>query len=66
MCYSAQIEADYRRFVHEYRAIMSIDDFTRIEIAFFANPTVRAPKAMTVHFLKSPETDEEKKIAGVT
>jgi hypothetical protein len=31
MCYSAQIEADYKRFVHEYGAIMSLDDFTRME-----------------------------------
>ena len=32
MCYSAQIEADYRRFVHEYGAIMSLDDFTRMVV----------------------------------
>lgn len=66
MCYSAQIEADYRRFVHEYGAIMSLDDFTRMVVEYFANPKMRVPKAMTAHFLESPETDEEKKIAEVT
>ncbi|CAJ0705262.1 hypothetical protein LMG19089_03796 [Ralstonia edaphis] len=65
MCYSAQIEADYRRFVHEYGAIMSLDDFTRMVMEYFANPKMRVPRAMTAHFLESPETDEEKKIAEV-
>jgi putative SOS response-associated peptidase YedK len=65
MCYSAQIEADYRRFVHEYGAIMSLDDFTRMVMEYFANPKMHVPKAMTAHFLESPETEEEKKIAEV-
>ncbi|NWK44861.1 SOS response-associated peptidase family protein [Ralstonia pickettii] len=65
MCYSAQIEADYRRFVHEYGAIMSLDDFTRMVMEYFANPKMRVPRAMTAHFLESPETEEEKKIAEV-
>jgi putative SOS response-associated peptidase YedK len=30
-----------------------------------SNPKMRVPKAMTAHFLESPETDEEKKIAEV-
>jgi len=37
MCYSAQIEADYRRFVHEYGAIMSLDDFTRMVAEYFSD-----------------------------
>lgn len=65
MCYSAQIEADYRRFVHEYGAIMSLDEFTRMVVEYFANPKMRVPRAMTAHFLESPETDEEKKIAEI-
>ncbi len=53
MCYSAQIEADYRRFVHEYGAIMSLDDFTRMVVKSFAKPqdvrrqTVTTPAATT-------------------
>lgn len=66
MCYSARIEADYRRFVKEYGAIMSLDDFTRMIMEYFAEPKrIRLPKAMTAPFLESPVTDEEKKIAEV-
>lgn len=65
MCYSAQIEADYRRFVHEYGAIMSLDEFTRMVVAYFDNPKMRVPRALTAPFLESPETDEERKIAEV-
>lgn len=65
MCYSAQIEADYKRFVREYGAIMSLDDFTQMVVEYFDNPKMRVPKAMTTPFLESPETDEERKIAEV-
>ena len=66
MCYSARIEADYRRFVKEYGAIMSLDDFTRMIMEYFADPKrIRLPKAMTAPFLEAPVTDEEKKIAEV-
>lgn len=66
MCYSAQIEADYRRFVHEYGAIMSLDDFTRMVLEYFSDPkAVRFPRAMAAPFLESPETEEEQKIAEV-
>lgn len=65
MCYSAQIEADYKRFIREYGAIMSLDDFTRMVVEYFDNPKMRVPKAMTAPFLESPETDEERKIAEV-
>ena len=65
MCYSAQIEADYKRFVHEYGAIMSLDEFTRMVVEYFENPKMHVPKAMTAPFLESPETDEERKIAEV-
>ncbi|WP_235201993.1 hypothetical protein [Ralstonia pickettii] len=44
---------------------MSLDDFTRMVMEYFANPKMRVPRAMTAHFLESPETDEEKKIAEV-
>ncbi|SUD94209.1 Uncharacterised ACR, COG2135 [Ralstonia mannitolilytica] len=66
MCYSAQIKADYKRFVSEYGAIMSLDEFTRLVTEYFKNPgSVKFPKAMTAPFLESPETEEEKKIAEV-
>lgn len=66
MCYSARIEADYRRFVKEYGAIMSLDDFTRMIMEYFAEPKrYKLPRAMTAPFLESPVTEEEKKIAEV-
>jgi putative SOS response-associated peptidase YedK len=65
MCYSAQIEADYRRFVKEYGAIMSLDEFTRMVVEYFDNPRMRVPKAMTAPFIESPETEEERRIAEV-
>lgn len=65
MCYSAQIEADYKRFVREYGAVMSLDDFTRMIMEYFSDAKMRVPKAMTAPFLESPETDDERKIAGV-
>ena len=52
VCYSARIEADYRKFVKEYGAIMSLDDFTRMIMEYFAEPKrIRLPKAMTAPFL---------------
>lgn len=66
MCYSAQIKADYKRFVREYGATMSLDEFTRLVTEYFQNPgTVKFPRAMAAPFLESPETEEEKKIAEV-
>jgi len=66
MCYSAQIKADYKRFVREYGAVMSLDAFSRLVTEYFQNPgSVKFPKAMAAPFLESPETEEEKKIADV-
>lgn len=65
MCYSAQIKADYRRFVREYGAVMSMRDFARMIQEYFDNPKIRVPKAMTAPFLESPETEEERQIAEV-
>ncbi|MFP3891184.1 MAG: SOS response-associated peptidase family protein [Ralstonia sp.] len=65
MCYSAQITADYKRFIREYGAVMSLDDFARMVQEYFDNPKMRVPKAMTAPFLESPETEEERKIAEI-
>lgn len=65
MCYSAQIKADYQRFVREYGAIMSFDDFAKMVHEYFDNPKMRVPKAMTAPFLKAAETEEERQIAEV-
>ncbi|MHA6885742.1 SOS response-associated peptidase family protein [Ralstonia pseudosolanacearum] len=65
MCYSAQIKADYRRFVREYGAVMSLREFARMIQEYFDNPRIRFPKALASPFLESPETEEERQIAQV-
>jgi putative SOS response-associated peptidase YedK len=60
MCYSAQIEADYSKFVRVTGAAMSIKDFVRIYWAR-QNSTVRIPKAMDSWFAKAA-TDDERQI----
>lgn len=62
MCYSAQIQADYRKFVRTFGALMDIDEFTRL---FFERTEgiskAKIPKAMEDSFAE-PETDAEREI----
>ncbi|MFM0390981.1 SOS response-associated peptidase family protein [Paraburkholderia phytofirmans] len=64
MCYSAQIQADYRKFVRTFGALMDIDEFARL---FFERAEgvskAKIPKAMEEAFA-APETDAERKIKG--
>lgn len=62
MCYSAQIQADYRKFVRTFGALMDIDEFARL---FFERAEginkAKVPKAMEAAFA-APETDAEQRI----
>ncbi|CAE6712182.1 SOS response-associated peptidase family protein [Paraburkholderia nemoris] len=62
MCYSAQIQADYRRFVRMFGAIMDIGEFSRL---FFERAEgvskAKIPKAMEAAFA-SPQNDAEREI----
>lgn len=62
MCYSAQIQADYRKFVRMFGAIMDIAEFARL---FFeraeAISKAKVPKAMEAAFAE-PQTDAEREI----
>lgn len=62
MCYSAQIQADYRKFVRTFGALVDIDEFARL---FFERAEgvskAKIPKAMEDAFA-TPETDAEQKI----
>lgn len=62
MCYSAQIVADYRKFVRMFGALMDIHEFARL---FFERAEgvskAKVPKAMEDAFAQ-PETDEERSI----
>ncbi|NYH26040.1 SOS response-associated peptidase family protein [Paraburkholderia bryophila] len=62
MCYSAQVQADYRKFVRMFGAIMDIGEFTRL---FFERAEgvskAKIPKAME-HAFDEPQTDAEREI----
>ncbi|CAD6559479.1 hypothetical protein LMG28727_06863 [Paraburkholderia kirstenboschensis] len=59
MCYSAQVVADYRKFVRTFGAIMDIHEFARL---FFERAEgvskAKVPKAMEDAFAE-PQTDDE-------
>ncbi|MEF7616962.1 SOS response-associated peptidase family protein [Aquincola sp. MAHUQ-54] len=69
MCYSAQVEADFRRYTREWGASLSIDEFVKLfwwkwdpdEIRRHGKPKI--PKALERAFLKAPRTDDEVRIA---
>ncbi|MFM0036252.1 SOS response-associated peptidase family protein [Paraburkholderia strydomiana] len=62
MCYSAQIQADYRKFLRTFGAIMDIGEFARL---FFERAEgvskAKVPKAMEDAFAE-PQTDAEREI----
>jgi hypothetical protein len=55
MCYSAQIEANYCRYIRQFGAGMSLDDFTQLYLGLVGGSSkVKTPKAMDAAFLESP------------
>lgn len=61
MCYSAQIEAEYDKFVREFGAILGIRDFVRLYWDRKQGAKTKIPKAMDAPFLR-PRNDEERQI----
>jgi putative SOS response-associated peptidase YedK len=61
MCYSAQIEADYRRYIREFGATLSIKEFFDIFWRRKTDTKVKIPKAMEAAFA-DPMTDVEREI----
>jgi len=61
MCYSAQIWADYRKYVHHWGADLSIRDFVRIYWNRQQNPSIRIPKGMDAAFVE-PRSDDAREI----
>src|ERR1700676_1079226 len=59
MCYSAQITADYRKYVHLYGADIDIDEFVRLFWDRRGGSKAKIPKAMEAPFL-TPQNDAEK------
>jgi hypothetical protein len=61
MCYSAQIVADYRKYVRMFGAHMSIREFAQLYWERAEGSNARIPKAMDAAF-SVPQTDEERRI----
>jgi putative SOS response-associated peptidase YedK len=61
MCYSAQIEADYRKYVKMFGAQMDIRQFARLYWERAEGSKAKIPKAMDDAF-RSPETGDERQI----
>jgi len=61
MCYSAQIRADYRQYVKQFGADLSIEQFIDIFWQRRTDARVKIPKAMEVAFA-NPSNDAERQI----
>jgi hypothetical protein len=65
MCYSAQIRADYRKYVREHGARISLRRFYELFWRRKKGATVRVPKALEDAFLRDPQTEEARAIAAL-
>lgn len=61
MCYSAQVWADYRRYIRDFGAELDIKEFYELFWRRTTDPKVKIPKAMEAAFVE-PRTDAELKI----
>jgi len=61
MCYSAQVQADYKKLVRTYGAIMSLADFTKLYFHDAGKARPKTPKAMDDGFLLSDQAE----VAGI-
>src|ERR1700686_3323556 len=64
MCYSAQIEADYRKYVHMFGAQMSIREFARLYWERAEGSKAKIPKAMDDVF-SNPQSEDENAIKAL-
>ncbi len=63
MCYSAQIEADYRKYVKMFGAVMSLREFAELYWEH-GGRDLKAPMAMEAAFLGA-QTDDERRIQAL-
>ncbi|BBU32596.1 hypothetical protein BTHE68_63300 (plasmid) [Burkholderia sp. THE68] len=61
MCYSAQIQADYRKYVKTFGAHMDIEEFARLYFERAEGSKAKIPKAVDDSF-RDPQTDTEREI----
>jgi putative SOS response-associated peptidase YedK len=64
MCYSAQIKADYARFVSEYGAHLSIKDYFDLFWRRLSDPSIQVPRAVESAFA-SPQSEETREIQSL-
>jgi hypothetical protein len=64
MCYSAQVRADYHKYVREWGADIDIKEFVRLYWERQQGAKLRIPKAMDAAFA-NPQTDDERKIKAL-
>jgi len=59
MCYSAQVWADYRRYVRDFGVVLDIKEFYDLFWRRKSDSKVKIPKAMEAAF-NEPTTDLER------
>jgi len=59
MCFSAQVWADYRKYVKHYGAKISIQEFVRLLERRQAGERIVLPKGMTDAFKATPQSEAE-------
>jgi putative SOS response-associated peptidase YedK len=61
MCYSAQIRAEYKKFVRMFGALLSLRDFAKLYEQREVDARIKIPKAMDALFM-TPQSDVEEEI----
>lgn len=64
MCYSAQVQADYKKYVTLFGATMSIREFYEIFYRRGLDSKIKIPKAVEASF-SNPESDDERAIKAL-
>lgn len=64
MCYSAQIQADYRKYVRMFGAQMSIHEFARLFFERAEGSKAKIPKGIEDAFA-NPQSDDEREIKAL-
>lgn len=64
MCYSAEVQEDYRWYIRTFGAKISIADFVHLYTARLADSKIRIAKAMDAAFAH-PKSNDERKIKAL-
>ena len=65
MCYSAQVWADYRRYIRDFGAELDIKEFYELFWRRIDEPRIKIPKAMEAAF-SAPASEAEGRIKAAT